>query len=53
MNSESFLQRPSDADETKALGFLLPAEWARLVFTNEIQISPTTALSGAALKNAR
>jgi hypothetical protein len=52
MNSESFLKRGADADETKALGFLLPAEWARLVLTNEIQTGKDTVLNGAAIKKA-
>ena len=50
VNSESFLcSKNSDGDAAKGLGFLMPAEWARLVVTNEIAIKDAV-LNGAALK---
>ena len=49
INSESFLCGRGDSDAAKSLGFLIPAEWARLVITNECEIKGVT-LNGAAIK---
>ena len=51
LNAETFMvKHNADPDTSKALGFLLQCEHARLVFTNECEVDGQKKLNGALLK---